>query len=255
MPQFRLEKEVGPEENSFRLSGKEAFHAIQVLRLRPGDRISCFDPAGRRFDCVIDQINDQGEILGRILSRISKRPARVEISLYQALLKGPAWEEVLGMGTQIGIARFIPIVTSRSAVVIEEKDFEKKNARWNQIVLASVKQSERSSIPPVSSPTLFSKAIKEIPEPELKLFAWENLKEESPALRFMAKYLTPTENQERPAPVHLWIGPEGGFSDPEAASLKEHGAIPFSLGENILRAENAAFASALLIRYEAGELG
>jgi 16S rRNA (uracil1498-N3)-methyltransferase len=49
-------------------------------------------------------------------------------------------------------------------------------------------------------------------------------------------------------PVVLMIGPEGGFSDEEAARAISAGFQPFSLGKRILRMETACIvASALVI--------
>ena len=47
--------------------------------------------------------------------------------------------------------------------------------------------------------------------------------------------------------IALFIGPEGGFSEEEAAMAKEHGAQVISLGKPILRMETAAIAAAFYL--------
>jgi 16S rRNA (uracil1498-N3)-methyltransferase len=50
------------------------------------------------------------------------------------------------------------------------------------------------------------------------------------------------------------VGPEGGFTEDELERGRAGGAIPFSLGRRVLRAETAAVAATALILYELGEL-
>ena len=46
------------------------------------------------------------------------------------------------------------------------------------------------------------------------------------------------------------IGPEGGFSEEEAASALSGGWLPVTLGKRIYRMETAAVASVILSLYE-----
>jgi len=51
------------------------------------------------------------------------------------------------------------------------------------------------------------------------------------------------------------VGPEGGFSDPEALRAQEAGFQPVRLGPRILRAETAAIAGITLLQFIRGDLG
>jgi 16S rRNA (uracil1498-N3)-methyltransferase len=55
--------------------------------------------------------------------------------------------------------------------------------------------------------------------------------------------------------VSLFIGPEGGFSEEEAALAREAGCVAVSLGPRILRSETAGIVAAALVMHEMGELG
>jgi len=60
-----------------------------------------------------------------------------------------------------------------------------------------------------------------------------------------------------PEDVHritVLIGPEGGFSLPEAAAITEAGGQSVTLGPRILRAETAAIAAMSIVQYEKGDL-
>jgi 16S rRNA (uracil1498-N3)-methyltransferase len=54
--------------------------------------------------------------------------------------------------------------------------------------------------------------------------------------------------------VTLIVGPEGGFTDQEAAMAERRGVSLVSLGPRVLRAETAAIALATLVLYACGDL-
>jgi 16S rRNA (uracil1498-N3)-methyltransferase len=60
---------------------------------------------------------------------------------------------------------------------------------------------------------------------------------------------------QQPKAVRLLVGPEGGFSEQEAARAQEGGAAPASLGPNVLRTETAAVVGAALVLARYGRLG
>jgi 16S rRNA (uracil1498-N3)-methyltransferase len=61
--------------------------------------------------------------------------------------------------------------------------------------------------------------------------------------------------QSRADAVALYIGPEGGWTEAEAAQLCAAGALPVHLGSRILRAETASLAAVTLAQYLWGDLG
>jgi len=75
------------------------------------------------------------------------------------------------------------------------------------------------------------------------LFPYEN--EEDRSLKAGLRSLT-----EKPKNLAIIIGPEGGFSDREAALLKEKGALCVTLGKTILRTETAGLAAIAMVLYE-----
>lgn len=54
--------------------------------------------------------------------------------------------------------------------------------------------------------------------------------------------------------IYALVGPEGGFSEPEALQAQEAGFRPIGLGPRILRAETAGIAIASLLQFLFGDL-
>jgi 16S rRNA (uracil1498-N3)-methyltransferase len=56
------------------------------------------------------------------------------------------------------------------------------------------------------------------------------------------------------ARIHIYVGPEGGFTEDEVRLAQRYGVRPVTLGPRILRSETAGIVAAALILYEAGDL-
>ena len=55
--------------------------------------------------------------------------------------------------------------------------------------------------------------------------------------------------------ILLIVGPEGGFTEREAAEAEAAGAAIVGLGKRILRTETAAMVGLACLMYESGEMG
>lgn len=126
-------------------------------------------------------------------------------------------DDLLNMATQLGVAKFQPVITDRTTA--HHINWE----RMKKIVIESAEQSNRNSVPQILPPVKFSDlALSDV------VFADERAahgKELDCATKNIKSIL---------------IGPEGGFSDAEFAALDTAGACGISLGKTILRAELAA---------------
>jgi 16S rRNA (uracil1498-N3)-methyltransferase len=257
MPQFL----VAPEDvrrNAFRLDGPEAFHVVKVLRFGVGAELTLFDGKGGRFTGVIEDVHEDGSVTGKVTAVIKNDDERAlaRVNLYQGLVKASHWDYVLEKGTELGVAAFIPVLTPRTVVLLHEADRVKTKAeRWSRIVMAAAKQCGRADLPVVREPVQYRDAIRACKDKGLILLAWEGLKGSvagdvlRPALREAEK-----GRGAEPIDVHLFIGPEGGFSEEEVELAEAEGAVVFGLGPRILRAETAAAAAVTIVQYELGGL-
>jgi 16S rRNA (uracil1498-N3)-methyltransferase len=225
--------------------GKRQAHQIRnVLRMNKGDRIIVLDNTGYEYEVVLTEIN-KDRVLGRIEQ---KRPAagepQVRLTLYQSLLSRDKFELVLQKCTEVGVSRFVPVITQRSLVRDADTVTPNKLARWQRIITEAAEQSHRGQIPELAEPLNFADSLTGLAEFDLRLIASPD--EHNTAMR---KALNKS-NRTRPRTVALFIGPEGGFTDQELKLVCDAGATPVSLGPRILRTETAAVVTAALILYE-----
>ena len=176
-------------------------------------------------------------------------PARAEVILVQALLKGEKTDFIVQKAVELGAAALHPIVTEHVVVRYDAKKAAAKTARWQKIADEAAKQCGRLSlmhVAPVGSiDSILGDAEIFGGVDTTVIFCYEG--ERMQSMRAVLRTVTS-------ARVVLIVGAEGGFSPTEAARLTTVGAQPVSLGHLILRAETAAIAALTVVQYEFGNL-
>jgi 16S rRNA (uracil1498-N3)-methyltransferase len=183
----------------------------------------------------------QGVLLA---SREGASEPSVRLVLYQALIKGQRFDWVVEKGMELGVAGFVPIVSSRSLVRPAEASSARLE-RWRRVVVEAAEQSGRCRLPEISPPLTFDDACASAAG--VRILPWEAEREAS------LGDLLAAQQQAVPV-VSLFIGLEGGFPLEEVRLARRLGVRTVSLGQRILRAETAAIVAAALVLYELGDL-
>lgn len=226
------------------LSGPQARQVAQVLRMRPGDGVVLLDNSGWAYEARLTAVAPQ-----RVMADIAaKRPAEgepsVPVTLYMALLKREKFEWVLQKGTEVGVSRFVPVVTQR-ALVQDTEIKSGKQERWQKILTEAAEQSRRGRIPLLAAPLKVAEALAQH-EADAAMILWEGE---------TAVSLKSALTKKSFSSVALFIGPEGGFTAQEIEEARRCHVQPVTLGKRILRAETAALVAASLVLHEAGDFG
>src|SRR5438552_2775148 len=108
-------------DKSMRLDGREAHHALHVLRLKPGDPVTVLNGAGTIYAATIVRTSNS-EVQLEVLERqtLAQRPWR--ITLFQSIPKGKLFENIVEKATELGIYRIIPILSQRVVSTPENPD-------------------------------------------------------------------------------------------------------------------------------------
>jgi len=230
-----------------RLSPEQSHQIQHVLRLQPRDTIVVLDDSGTEYDVTLTKV-DRRETEGQVTSRQQApgEPA-ARVVLFQSILMREKFEWVLQKGTEIGIARFAPVLTARSLVRVKDLE-DKKLDRWRRIVAEAAEQSQRGRIPQIDQIVKFDEAVSSLTGFDRSLIAAPS--PEGPSLRETLQSLS-----GKPASVAVMVGPEGGFTEEEVEAACAGGAVPISLGPRILRTETCAIVAPALILHELGEMG
>ena len=220
------------------LTGDEARHLAQVLRIKAGAIITVFDGRGRRADARVLQVaRDQVPLeIGGILRQQAVHPA---ITLAQAIPKGKNMDLIVQKAVELGVSAIQPLVTANTIV----QPGEGKSEKWRRVALEACKQCGQDTLPLIAEPQTFDLWIASQSScGDLKLFA-----SLAPGAKTFKKILR--ENTGKKSVTYL-VGPEGDFSAVETQSAMNQGFTPITLGNIVLRVETASIFGIAAIRYE-----
>ncbi len=217
-------------------------HMSEVLRLSAGSRITVSDSYEWEYSCVIESITRE-EITAKIVDKQKdSREPSVSVTLFQGIPKGQKLDDTVRKTTELGISAIVPVFMKRT-VVKDNGGYSKKCERFRNIAAEASKQSGRIIIPDVSDPVSFKNMMGMLDGYDMVVFCYEN--EDQLTLKDELR-----SRGEKPSSVAVIIGPEGGFSEEEAAELSGRGFRPVTLGRTVLRTETAGTAALAMILYE-----
>lgn len=235
------------------LTGDDAHHIVNVMRLRAGDSIQICDGAGRVAVAKLTAIDKQ-RVTAAILEPLSGsgEPA-VRVTIAQSLPKGDKMEMVIQKGTEIGAYCFRPFVSERTVVQYDGKKEAKRLERWGKVAKEAAEQAHRSRIPQVDSPLSWAELLKSAHTTDAAFFCYE--KPGGAAFPAALRQAIEARGSTDGMSVMIVIGPEGGFTEREVREAEAAGCVPVGLGPRILRTETAGLVALACVLYEAGEMG
>ncbi len=241
-----------PPENitadSIELPAAESRHALRVMRLEPPDLVMVIDGLGTAYRGEITAIGLKGSLTVRphATLRAFGEPS-VKLTLAAGLSTASRFDTLIQKGTELGVSRFVPVISDRSKVRIDSAaKAEAKVRRLEKVALAATKQCRRSYRPEILSPMSLASFLEDTDGEAANLVFHPG----SPATG-LEKALTVDDSTRR---VSLLVGPESGFSNDEVATAVAAGFTMVSLGPRILRAETAGPVAAALVMALLGEL-
>ncbi|MEX1127397.1 MAG: RsmE family RNA methyltransferase [Vicinamibacterales bacterium] len=235
LPRFYA-PDLDAELASVLLPPEEARHLTRVLRLGAGADVAIFDGRGAEFRAVVEAAVRETATV-RILERLPSPPApAVRIVLVQAVLKGDAMDGAVRDATMMGAHTIQPVLTDHTDVKPSFARRPETLDRWRRVALASVKQCRRATLPVI---------------PDVKdVDAWMAASSDGMRLIFVepsagvaVRSVQSLLSEPAPATVAVLLGPEGGWSVPEADAARAAGCIPLSLGPLTLRADSMPVAA------------
>ena len=229
-----------------RLPADESRHLSKVLRLKPPAIITVVDGQGLACRAEVAAAGKTG-VTARIHSRQRNlgEPV-VQLTLAAGLSVGTKFDTVVEKGTELGVRRFVPVISEKSKVNLDEpRRVTSRVRRWEKVALAAMKQCRRSYRPDIAQPVSLAEYLKQIDPDDLNLILHP-----SPHAQPLA--ISPEMSDARR--VSLLVGPESGFSPDEVEEALEVGFSAVSLGDRILRTETAGPVACALVMQALGEL-
>ena len=211
---------IGSDHYTF--STEESNHMIRVMRMGKGEQVRITDGKGNLFTAELDDVNPAA-CIARITG-VQHEAGKRKVHLHLAVAPPKnidRFEWFLEKATEIGIEEITPIRCRHS----ERKEI--KPERQTKVLIAAMKQSQKSYLPVLNPMINFNELIK-IKMPSGKFICSMNASADfNSGLKNLGELL-------------VLVGPEGDFSSAEYAEANNAGFNPVTLGHSRLRTETAA---------------
>ena len=212
---------------------EQTHYVKDVMRLKIGDKLSIFNTLGE-WTAVIESYEKKGAKI-KIIEKARDKDNEKNIWLAFSPIKQNPLTFVIQKGTELGIQRFIPILSERT--VVRKINIE----RIKKIIIEASEQSNRISVPEINKPELLKKFLSKFPKNGFLIFCDINSNQNS-LKNFLKRNID--------VPICILIGPEGDFSENERKMIINlNQTNPISLAKNILKAETAALSSITIVNY------
>ena len=219
--------ELLAEGRELRIEGGQAHYLLHVMRLKAGDPVKLFDDRSGEYLAMVAATGKRDLVL-TVKAKLREREAAPDLWLCQALIKKDRLDWIAEKSCELGIARFVPVLTQRCVADKLKED------RLRSQMIEAAEQCERTALPKIAALSKLDAILRDWPTDRSLLFCDER----------GGIPLADAIKSGRQQKAALLIGPEGGFSDAENAAIR---ALPqtvrVSLGPQILRADTAAVAA------------
>jgi 16S rRNA (uracil1498-N3)-methyltransferase len=238
---FLLDEDVDAQVgDAVTLMGPEAHHAATVRRVRVEETVTVGDGRGAWLTGVVESVQPK-QVVVRVTGRRDVRPPAPRILLVQALAKGDRDELAVQAATEIGVDEIVPWQAERSISRWDSAKAAKGRARWETIAREASKQAHRAWLPVVAPLASTADLVARARGGATVL-----------VLEPTADDALSAAELPREADVVLVVGPEGGISEAELATLEDAGATLVRLGDTVLRTSTAGPAALAVVSARLG---
>ena len=210
------------------LDKSQSHYLSKVMRINIGQSFSLFNQSGE-WEAKIKEIN-KGIVEFLVIKKLRSANNERDIWLAFAPIKLNYLNLMIQKATELGVTKFIPILTERTIVR------KLNDKRLNKIIIEASEQSNRLKVPKLNK--------------ILKLDDFLKLYQNTNIIFGDLNTNNSKINFKGPDPLCILIGPEGDFTLKERENiLKLKKLIPLKINQNILRSETAAISMISIITF------
>ena len=216
------------------LTKAQSHYVKDVMRLKIGDGFSIFNAQGE-WNASIESYEKESARI-KILDKLRDKKKEQNIWLAFTPIKQNPLNFIIQKGTELGVQKFIPILSERT--IVKDINIE----RVKKIIVESAEQSNRISIPQINNLEPLKFFLSQFPKNGCLVFCDINCNK-SELKNILLKKIA--------GPICILVGPEGDFSESERQliiDLKQ--TCSLSLASNILRSETAAIAAVPIVSFQ-----
>ena len=217
---------------SSKLNRSQSYYLTKVMRVKVGEPFSLFNQSGE-CEAKINEIS-KGIVEFTVLKKLREKNNEKDIWLAFTPIKSNFFNFMIQKATELGVTKFIPIITDRT--IVRKINYE----RIEKIIIEASEQSNRIKVPKVEKIQNLNSFLEKNNNKINIIFGDLNTENQN---------LDPKiKNEDKP--ICIIIGPEGDFTESERYQiLNFNGVQSLKINNNILRAETAAISAISIINY------
>ena len=210
------------------LDKSQSHYISKVMRIKEGSNFCLFNTSGE-WIAKVKEIK-KGIVNFTVVKKLRNSENELDIWLAFAPVKLNYLNFMIQKATELGVTKFIPILSDRTIVRKINRD------RINRIIIEATEQSNRTRLPKLENLMKFNDF--------LKVYKYTNiifgdLNSNNKKLKINNKKL-----------LCILIGPEGDYTEVEREKiLKYSGTQSIKLGNTILRTETAVISALSVINF------
>ena len=215
---------------SSNLNRHQSHYLTKVMRIKPGENFSLFNETGE-WQAKINEIS-KGIVKFSIIKKLREKNKELDLWLAFTPIKSNYFNFMIQKAAELGVTKFIPIISERTIVRKINTD------RLKKIIIEACEQSNRLTIPSIDETGNLENFLKK--NKKINIIFGDINTENSK--------LDPVKFKK--SPICVLIGPEGDFTENERIKIKNFENIySLKINNNILRTETATISALSIINY------
>ena len=217
---------------SSKLNKSQSHYLAKVMRVKVGKSFSLFNQSGE-WEAKINEIL-KGIVEFTVLKKLREKYNEKNIWLAFAPIKSNFFNFMIQKATELGVTKFVPIITDRT--IVRKINYEK----IEKIIIEASEQSNRIKVPKVEKTQNLNLFLKNNNHKINIIFGDLNTENQN---------LDPKIKKEN-KPICIIIGPEGDFTEYEREQILNFKDVQsLKINNNILRTETAAISAISIVNY------
>ena len=222
------------------LDGPQINYLRNVLRLKPGEQVLAFNGHDGEWRTALSDGGKRALFLTVTEPSRAQTPA-LDLHYWFAPLKHARLDYMVQKAVEMGVSALQPVLTQHGQVARLNLERMRANA------VEAAQQCGILTLPDIAAPLPFDRLIVERDPARLLVFCDEDVEVTDPVAALAGV-------GPGPLPLAVLVGPEGGFSATERATLVGlPNIVRLALGPRILRADTAAVAALALVQSVLGD--
>jgi 16S rRNA (uracil1498-N3)-methyltransferase len=223
-----------------RLEPAASRHVASALRLQAGDSLTLFNGSGGEYRATINAVERKQVrvTVAEFNGREAESPLHIHLGI--AISRGERMDWLIQKCTELGVTSISPLFSERCEVKLKAERSEKKLRHWQQVAISACEQCGRNRTPAIAAPQ--------------PLHCWS---ETVAAEQKMVLHHRAAKRQLQataPASLALLTGPEGGLTEAEITTARQHGFTAVALGPRVMRTETAPLAACAILQARWGDM-